>query len=163
MKIVRDDQGTGFPSFNFLRSTSNWPPPARDIVASQDRVQFMRRAIGDSTYILDAGGFDVRGYFVAGDFGEPDECAPHPVFDVTSQSDPGMRDQRVDTFDFVAFAGCATGANVDPAVFDALSLMCRCMDIDHDEDIDMDDFAGFQRCYTGPFGTIDPGCDGLTP
>jgi len=40
---------------------------------------------------------------------------------------------------------CLTG----PGDFDRL-CDCRFLDLDHDRDVDLGDFARFQRAYTGP-------------
>jgi hypothetical protein len=62
-------------------------------------------------------------------------------------------DRHVTTSDLDRFGACATRQGVpwtDPC--------CQYADFDHDGDIDMDDFAIFQRCYSGPSSTADPNC-----
>ena len=56
-----------------------------------------------------------------------------------------QRDGRVDATDLDHLRTCTSGAMVlqaDPS--------CRDADLDHDGDVDPDDFAVFQRCYSGP-------------
>lgn len=79
-------------------------------------------------------------------------CEFHnPVFDIND-------DQIVDIdHDLAFFESCVTGPGI-PLAADA-PLECTCMDRDSDQDIDMVEFAAFQRCYTGPNGTVDPSCD----
>jgi hypothetical protein len=82
-----------------------------------------------------------------------------PVFDVRDTSNAVVADGKITTHDFNAFAACSTKADIGAAVFDALSFECRCMDADGDLDVDVDDFGKFQRCFTGPAGTVDVTCD----
>jgi len=37
---------------------------------------------------------------------------------------------------------------------------CQDARLDDDEDVDLDDFAIFQRCMSGPNAIADPGCAG---
>ncbi len=159
LKIVRVDTGLGSPSFNIIRSSSNyaWDPP----FGNPDFAQLYR--FDGANYVLDAGGFDARAYVVGGAFGPVTQCSPFPVFDRTGEIVPNVPDSRVDSFDFVIFADCATGADIDSGTFQALSQTCRCMDIDQDEDVDMDDYGWFQRCYTGSLGIADPACHPFVP
>jgi hypothetical protein len=59
-------------------------------------------------------------------------------------------DGVVDIDDFTAMPGCFTG----PGEFDRL-CECRFYDIDHDRDIDQDDFDLFMRVYAGPIEDCD--------
>jgi uncharacterized lipoprotein YddW (UPF0748 family) len=61
---------------------------------------------------------------------------------------------KVDAADLAVFSSCAQGAGVPypPTLFN-----CGLFDSDSDQDVDMDDFGLFQRCYTGE-GAIDSGC-----
>ena len=42
-----------------------------------------------------------------------------------------------------------------------LSADCKCMDLDHNTIINLDDFGRFQRCYSGDntHPVVDPTCD----
>ncbi len=62
-------------------------------------------------------------------------------------------DGVVDIDDFIPLPGCWTG----PVATDGL-CECRFYDMDHDRDIDEDDFSLFTRVYTGPQGD----CNGNT-
>lgn len=42
--------------------------------------------------------------------------------------------------------------------FELIDLVCAPADVDNDQDVDLLDFAGFQRCF-GPDDSIAPGCD----
>jgi hypothetical protein len=83
-----------------------------------------------------------------------------PVFDVRDTTNATAQDSKVTVHDFNVFQNqCATGPTPGAAVFDALSFECKCMDVDGNQAVDMNDFGRFQRCYTGPDGTVDPTCD----
>ncbi len=84
--------------------------------------------------------------------GAPNPCSA-PVFDTDANG-------QVGSLDMLAFADCATGPSPEPAVFGALSPECKCLDINHDEAIDQNDFSVFQRCVTtGSTQGADPACD----
>ncbi len=83
-----------------------------------------------------------------------------PVFDVRDTTNAVAQDGLVTVHDFNVFQNqCATGATPGAGVFDALPFECRCMDVDGDQAVDINDFGRFQRCYTGLAGTVDPSCD----
>ncbi len=91
----------------------------------------------------------------------PDDCNCPPVlFDADS-------DRDVDMDDFGVFQACLTGPTVLPDIFNALPLMCRCLDtpgadLEPNGAIDRDDFAVFLLCATGPAPDptrYDPACD----
>lgn len=77
-------------------------------------------------------------------------------------------DGHVDGLDVDVFAACATGSgvvygpgNVPPGCalpLDVLGLLAA--DFDWDNDVDMDDFAAFQRCVSGPASLPPPECQG---
>ena len=52
-------------------------------------------------------------------------------------------DGDVDLDDLTGLAGCMSGPNGD------IAAGCGCFDLDHDEDIDLADFARFQAGFTG--------------
>jgi len=62
------------------------------------------------------------------------------------------RDGDVDTADFEAFEGCASGPGIP------LALDCEASDFDADNDVDQADFAIFQRCFSGEDIAADPNC-----
>ncbi|UCC29338.1 MAG: hypothetical protein JSU86_14190 [Phycisphaerales bacterium] len=53
-------------------------------------------------------------------------------------------DDRVDLADHGRFVGCLAGPG--PAAIGA----CQCADLDEDDDVDLEDFAGFQVAFEGP-------------
>jgi hypothetical protein len=61
-------------------------------------------------------------------------------------------DTHVDGMDVLIFNQCAGGPEV------ALTGECASVDFDFDGDGDQDDFAIFQRCYTGPVDVASPDC-----
>lgn len=103
----------------------------------------------------------------AGHFVSLDDLSVHrcvqicndPVFDVRDESNNVVADGKVTSNDYNVFAACAPGPNADRNGFNALSFECKCMDVDHNSVLDMDDFARFQRCYTGAAGGVNPNCD----
>lgn len=100
--------------------------------------------------------YDYRGYIVGGDFSPCND----PVFDVRKFDGTPMPDGLVQAQDAVAFINCATGPGFDQAAFLLLDQECQCMDVDNDSDVDMGDFAVFQRCYTaGSAAPANPNCD----
>ncbi len=62
------------------------------------------------------------------------------------------RDGKVNRDDFLLFAPCATRAEVDQA-----DSNCQAADFDGDGDVDMDDFGGYQQCFSGE-ADADPDC-----
>lgn len=56
--------------------------------------------------------------------------------------------------DFLFLAACATG----PAAGPPSTEDCRKADLDSDNDVDMDDFGMFQRCYGLTGSPVDPAC-----
>ena len=54
--------------------------------------------------------------------------------------------------DYALFAACASGPNIRRLG------ACEDMDFDLDNDVDQNDFAVFQRCYSGEDGPADPDC-----
>jgi len=84
--------------------------------------------------------------------GEVPLPCPDPVFD-------NNRDGNFDQTDMDAFFGCATGPANANGTWALLSFECQCMDVNHDQSIDMNDFAGLQRCITAPGIPLDPACD----
>ncbi len=63
-------------------------------------------------------------------------------------------DFDVDVDDAEVFIGCAMGPNDSP-----VSPECSHLDINKDDDLDLSDFAAFQRCYSGEGFTADPNCN----
>ncbi len=57
-------------------------------------------------------------------------------------------DRRINLQDFASFPGCNTGP-VGPAAPPAYPAACRCLDSDGDGDVDVADFAEFQRNFSG--------------
>jgi hypothetical protein len=72
-------------------------------------------------------------------------------------ADPAVdtnRDGYVNDLDLMAFLACTNG----PGIPTLGTFECTCLDADQDTDVDMVDFAVFQRCLTS--GTqLDPACD----
>ncbi len=105
------------------------------------------------------------------------EICHEPAFDVrdAGNTDPPVSDNHVDDSDLQnAFLPCIealNGPSVYPGLsghgyatvtgnFDALSKECKCMDRNGDHALDLEDFAFFQRCYTGSTQTVtDTDCD----
>ena len=85
----------------------------------------------------------------------PEECS-EPVFDVRDGFGQPDSDGFVTPQDYLAFEACATGPDV-PLPLDA-PFECGCMDINGDQAIDQEDFAVFQRCYSGAGSPADPDC-----
>jgi uncharacterized lipoprotein YddW (UPF0748 family) len=63
-------------------------------------------------------------------------------------------DSRVNLTDLVPFESCISG----PMVPHSGTRLCRQSDLDEDGDVDQDDFALFQRCYSGTDLATDPHC-----
>jgi len=101
-------------------------------------------------------------------------CVPvcnDPVFDVRTQTNEVNPDTHVDSHDFdnaylpcvealsgAPVAGDRGRATVD-SYFDALSFECKCMDVNGDHALDLEDFAYYERCYSGSSAVADPNCD----
>ncbi|MEW6200202.1 MAG: hypothetical protein AB1601_16240 [Planctomycetota bacterium] len=58
----------------------------------------------------------------------------------------------MDQSDFEHLAACWSGPGVPSAGH------CRDGDLDGDDDVDLTDFASFQRCYSGAGNLADPAC-----
>jgi hypothetical protein len=83
-----------------------------------------------------------------------------PVFDTRDQANSPGSDGFVDGHDLeFGFKPCVTGPTPGPGVFEALSPECQCQDVTGDQAIDINDFGGFQRCYSGSGTPADPNCD----
>jgi hypothetical protein len=82
-----------------------------------------------------------------------------PVFDVGGGpvGEPLEPDGAVDQLDFAFFQACFTGVGDPQNLFDR--SRCGCFDINGDQDIDSDDYAGFVLCSSGPGILADPACD----
>lgn len=90
-----------------------------------------------------------------------------PVFDVRDSSNAPTPNDLIDEHDLQVFEFC-TGTSTGVSHGHSPTLIpnpnlgileCNCMDVNHDQKIDISDFAVFQRCYTGATGTINPNCD----
>lgn len=79
-----------------------------------------------------------------------------PVFDVNSDGTVNEADLFNGTDGFL---DCVTGPGAPAAIFDALSERCKCHDVNTDRQIDMVDFAAFQRCLSLDAAASDPACD----
>jgi len=72
-----------------------------------------------------------------------DVAIPTVQLTVTSLGDADM-DGDVDLIDFAMFPACMTGPDNGP-----VSIGCEVFDFNADDDVDHDDFAGFQLAFTG--------------
>jgi hypothetical protein len=166
-KIERNDPAG--VDFNMQRlRNGNWSQDI-DTVSGLDRIVGLRMLTDNYTLQYDDGtnatggpagvpNYDYRGYIVGGHYSP---CSD-PVFDVRTAGGQMFADGLVEAQDLVALVDCATGpSGIDPVAFEGLTQECRCMDVDQDFDVDMDDFAGFQRCYTGSNDeALGVSCDG---
>ncbi len=101
--------------------------------------------IGDGVYQipihrLGNSGVDVYDVKVSGG-GRPVVLLPRPTFRVVNMEDFDG-DGDVDPFDYSELAGCLTGPDGAPVA------ECVVSDVDRDDDVDLSDFARFQKMYT---------------
>ncbi|MFQ5414656.1 MAG: hypothetical protein ACE5E6_09385, partial [Phycisphaerae bacterium] len=59
---------------------------------------------------------------------------------------------HIDLRDFAAFQNCITGPGDFDGTEGGFDRLCDCrfLDLDHDRDVDADDFALFQQAMAGP-------------
>jgi len=80
-----------------------------------------------------------------------------PVFDVNDDGRVNEGDLH-DGFMIGSF-DCATGPAPRDGIFAVLPEACKCLDVNGDRALDMQDFGVFQRCLTIGGGLVDPACD----
>lgn len=117
-----------------------------------------------------------QGAFKALHFGA-NNCVPsaYNVFNDSMRLTGGLFVSSVDPFGSccassgctsVASAAACTGGGIFTAWKSCSEVKCcpkPWADLDHDSDVDVDDFGIFQRCFTGAVGPIPAGCDCVNP